>query len=178
MRASLGKRQLIHQGSVGGHMQQDQSVKPSRRTIVRAAAWTAPAVAMVAAAPAFATSGQATGTTPSALLVTRSGNEIRCTSTFTAGPLNCDSLQALVTVTLTGGNATLEPPLAAPGWTGPAVDGTSYTFTTASVTGLASQDLALRIPINTGNLGQVTISIRYTWAGNTTGVTTSGTYIK
>jgi hypothetical protein len=117
---------------------------PSRRAVLRGAAWGAPAIVVVAAAPAVAASGPASVTT--AVSAVRNPNNVTVTivlsnaNTGTTGPITL-ALTAAPTVGTAANNANVRP-ASSEGWTyvdrtnGP--DGARiYNFTNA--TGVPAQ---------------------------------------
>ncbi|KRF35042.1 hypothetical protein [Nocardioides sp. Soil805] len=100
---------------------------PTRRTVLRTAAWTAPAVSIAVAAPAFATGSEiATPTaTASTSGSTRDGRVLTLKSVLTPDNLAITGLTATVTVD----TGTIESITTPDGWTFSGMSGSTATFT-------------------------------------------------
>ena len=145
---------------------------PSRRTVVRAAAWTAPAVSVVVAAPAFATSPGATeGTASAAAKGKREAKELYPSATLTAGSTSTlTAISAVVSISV----GELDPDYgsANAGWTLSAITATTATFTwNGQLTPGTSVDLAAHLRL-TRNVPEIVVAtITFTWTGGSSSTT-------
>ncbi|KRF35041.1 hypothetical protein [Nocardioides sp. Soil805] len=153
------------------------SAAPTRRTVLRAAAWTAPAVTIAVAAPALACSPGTPCGTAGPLTIVRQGTVLRLTTTLTTDQA-LTGVSAVVTLSYVGANDTrvTSTTVSAP-WATSGHGVASATFTAAA---LDRGDISFspRINLDNTSFDSVSVSVTFTWAGNTQGVTTSGTYAK
>lgn len=133
---------------------------PTRRTVLRAAAWTAPAVSIAVAAPAFATSHLTPPGSASTNGSTRDGQVLNLKSLFTAGPQQVTGLQAVVTVG-TGSIGSITVPT---GWTRTGLTGGTATFTySGGVAAGSSVSFEPVVTLTTNPTSTVTSTIAFTW---------------
>ncbi len=150
---------------------------PTRRTVLRTAAWTAPAVSIAVAAPAFAmsgTSGNASGTAG------RNGKNVTVAATFT----NTGVAHSGMYLTVSLPDNTFVSGGAASGWGlgGVALDRVDPRERVGQLHrgGARAGTVALRSEINLDNTSfdSVEITVTVIWAGNEQGTTTAATYVK
>lgn len=154
-----------------------RQVAPTRRTVLRAAAWSAPAVTIAVAAPAFATSPAQPQGTAGPLTIVRAGTVLRLTTSLTAD-LALTGVSAVVTLTYHQANATrVTSTTVTRPWAASARGDASATFTAAALAKGATA-FEPRINLDNASFDSVDVSISFTWAGNTQGVTTTATYVK
>lgn len=150
---------------------------PTRRTVLRAAAWTAPAVSIAVAAPALACSPGTPCATAGPLTVVRQGTILRLATTLTAGQA-LTGVSAVVTLSYVNANDThvTSTTVGSP-WATAGHSAASAAFTAGSV---AQGDISFapRINLDNTSFDRVDISVSFTWSGNTQAVTTSGSYTK
>ena len=151
----------------------------SRRNVMRSAAWTTAAVTVVVATPNIA----AASTTPpqgSAVQVgvTRHGNDLVVNAGgLKAGAQTLTGVTATVTLTfapagpMVTGRSVAQPWAVSP-------PSASLTFSLATLGANAAQDFRPTIELSDANFDSVTVTVSYTWTGNTTGVSTSATFLK
>ena len=147
-------------------------LQPSRRTVLRSAAWSTAAVTVVVATPNIAAASP--GSTPTGTAVnngsTRDGKVLNVKSKITnTGPtLAMTGLQAIVT--LTGGTfASITAPT---GWVASGSTATTRTFTYTGSSSIPVNGFALFEPVvtmTTNPAASVTANVQFTWAtsGNT-----------
>lgn len=150
---------------------------PTRRTVLRAAAWTAPAVSIAVAAPAFATSHETHPPSAGGLAIERHGSKLTLATELTSTvPLT--GVTAVVTLQFIGANATriVSTSVKSP-WKKSTHGDTWANFTAAQ---LSDGTTAFRpeITLDNTSFDAVQITVTFTWAGNQQGVTTSTTYSK
>jgi hypothetical protein len=144
-------------------------IKPDRRQVMRAGAWTVPAIAVAAAAPAFATSGANINNPGSTGPITESGNganrEFRLTATIrNDGTVATENLT--VRISIAGGSSPTVSLLPASGFNPPTIEvsGTTTTFVFTATSQLAPNGGIigpLVFGVKPGN-SNGTISVTYT----------------
>lgn len=151
---------------------------PTRRTVLRAAAWTAPAVSIAVAAPAFASSDVTPPPpVPGSLGIDRLGTILRLSTQLKISSA-LTGVTAVVTLRYVGANATriTSTSVKAP-WATSTHGDASANFTAAS---LSAGAMTFQPDINLDNTSfdSVEITVTFTWAGSGQTVTSSATYTK
>lgn len=155
-----------------------QPVAPSRRTVLRAAAWSAPAVSIAVAAPAFATSHETPPLSVTGPLgIDRHGTVLRLATALEVSHV-LTGVTAVVTLRYVGANAThiTSTSVAAP-WSTSTHGVASANFTAASLP-VGTTSFRPHINLDNTSFDSVEVTVTFTWAGSGQGVTSSATYSK
>ncbi|QIK75227.1 hypothetical protein [Nocardioides piscis] len=152
------------------------NLMPTRRTVVRTAVWTAPAVSLAVASPAFANSNPS----PSATLAspTVSNGVYTVSPVLTAGSAPLTVLRATFTVSFNGtpGAGKFLPTVAGSGWSGGANGNASsgiYTPSNGSVAASGTMTMPAIDIDSKGNTVFNTITVVFEWTDGTVSGTTT-----
>jgi hypothetical protein len=148
---------------------------PTRRTVLRTAAWTAPAVSIAVAAPAYATGSPLDPPVMGGLVVTRSGTILNVTTSLAGGGTSIGPVDAQITFMFTGGNskinqnATVNSPWV---FVPPRADYVAK-FRTTTVAATPATSFAAHVDLNNSSFTSVKVTVVFTWPGGQTSLETT-----
>ena len=147
---------------------------PTRRTVLRTAAWTAPAVSIAVAAPAYATGSPLDPPVMGGLSVTRKGTVLTVTTSLAGGGATIGPVDAQITFAFTGGdskiskNATVNSPWS---FVPPRADFVAN-FRATTVVATPATSFAAHVDLNNSSFTSVKVTVVFTWPGGQTSLDT------
>lgn len=148
----------------------------TRRTALRGAAWTAPAITMVVAAPAFAATSDTPAQTGPVGWV-RNGTLLTANTSLTSSTA-VTGINCLVTLTFNGGNGVAISTTSVPSpWIAGANTSTTAQFQLASLGAGSAVAFQPTFDLTNVSYTSITWTFSYTWSGGGS-ATMGGTYVK